>query len=237
MYKTFLQVQFQRTYDALLAAPVDVDEIVTRGDPVDRRCAPACTATRRCSWRSRSGCDPKPTALLVPFICFVTGFGFVALRRARSRRWRKSIDNFNYITSGGADADVPRRPARSSRSRRFPPVMRALAQRQPAVPLRAARARRVVLGDLAARPTSATSALLLGVRAADVAAGDLAAAQAADRLTHGRDRSWLLRRRRLAVCVARGGAGGARRAAASSRCGSRCCWGRCSRRAGPARGR
>ena len=49
MFGTFVKYQFQRTYDAILAAPVDTEELVT-----PRRCgsprARASTAACRCSW-------------------------------------------------------------------------------------------------------------------------------------------------------------------------------------------
>jgi lipooligosaccharide transport system permease protein len=54
MFGTFVKYQFQRTYDAILAAPVDTEELVT-AEALWMRCAPACTAACRCSSRSRSG--------------------------------------------------------------------------------------------------------------------------------------------------------------------------------------
>jgi lipooligosaccharide transport system permease protein len=57
MFGTFVKHRFQRTYDAILATPVDTEELVTA-----RRCgspaAPARTAARRCSWRCSSGSTP-----------------------------------------------------------------------------------------------------------------------------------------------------------------------------------
>jgi lipooligosaccharide transport system permease protein len=82
MYGTFIKYRFQRTYDAFLAAPVDVDEIVTaemlwtglRAGVYGN--APLLVAIA-------FGLTPRWTALLVPLICFLTG-----------------VDNFNYIQSG-----------------------------------------------------------------------------------------------------------------------------------------
>ena len=44
------------------------------------------------------GLDPVPTAVLVPFICFVTGFAFALMGVAISGV-AKSINNFSYVTS------------------------------------------------------------------------------------------------------------------------------------------
>jgi len=98
MYGTFLKYRFQRTYDAFLAAPVDVDEIVSaeilwialRAGVYGN--APLLVAIA-------FGLDPKPTALLVPLICFITGAGFVAFGVMLAAS-AQSIDNFSYITSG-----------------------------------------------------------------------------------------------------------------------------------------
>ena len=54
MFGTFVKHRFQHTYDAILAAPVDVEELVTRRDALDRRSAPASTAASRCWSRSSS---------------------------------------------------------------------------------------------------------------------------------------------------------------------------------------
>jgi lipooligosaccharide transport system permease protein len=98
MYGTFLKYRFQRTYDAFLAAPVDVDEIVSaeilwiglRAGVYGN--VPLLVAIA-------FGLDPRPTALLVPLICFVTGAAFVAFGVAIAAT-AESIDNFSYITSG-----------------------------------------------------------------------------------------------------------------------------------------
>jgi lipooligosaccharide transport system permease protein len=98
MYGTFLKYRFQRTYDAFLAAPVDVDEIVSaevlwialRAGVYGN--APLLVAIA-------FGLDPLPTAVLVPVICFVTGAGFVAFGVMLAAS-AQSIDNFSYITSG-----------------------------------------------------------------------------------------------------------------------------------------
>lgn len=128
MYGTFLKYRFQRTYDAFLAAPVNVDEIVSaevlwigvRAGVYGN--APLLVAMA-------FGLDPLPTALLVPLICFVTGCAFVAFGVAIAGT-ANSIDNFSYITSGvltpmflTAGTFFP--------ISSFPPAVEALAQINP----------------------------------------------------------------------------------------------------------
>ena len=78
MFNTFIRWQFQRTYDAVLAAPVDVEELITaevlwiaiRAGVYGM--APLLVAIG-------FGLAPRPGMLLVPLIGFVTGYGFAAL--------------------------------------------------------------------------------------------------------------------------------------------------------------
>jgi lipooligosaccharide transport system permease protein len=97
MFSTFVKRRFQRTYDAMLAAPVDVSELVTaEGLWIALRagtygCAPLLVAIV-------FGLDPGPGALLVPLIAFVCGFGF-ALFGIFISGVAQSINNFNYVTS------------------------------------------------------------------------------------------------------------------------------------------
>lgn len=97
MFGTFVKYQFQRTYDAILAAPVDTEELVTaevlwiatRAGTYG--CAPMLVAMV-------FGLDPSPGMLLVPFIGFITGFGWACFG-VLIAAVLKSIDNFNYVTS------------------------------------------------------------------------------------------------------------------------------------------
>ena len=97
MFNTFIRWQFQRTYDAILAAPVDVEELITAEVLwISVRAgiygvAPLLVAIL-------FGLEPDPGMLLVPGICFVTGFGFAAFG-VTVAAVAKTIDNFNYITS------------------------------------------------------------------------------------------------------------------------------------------
>jgi len=97
MFNTFIRWQFQRTYDALLAAPVDVEELVT---------AEVLWISVRAGVYGMApilvgiafGLAPEWGMLLVPFIGFLTGFGFAAFG-VTIAAVAKTIDNFNYVTS------------------------------------------------------------------------------------------------------------------------------------------
>jgi len=97
MFSTFVKYQFQRTYDAILAAPVDTEEVVTA----------------ECLWLATRagtygvvpllvamvfGLDPSWGMLAVPPIAFVTGFGWAAAGVLIAAQM-KAIDNFSYVTS------------------------------------------------------------------------------------------------------------------------------------------
>ncbi|HYB23212.1 MAG TPA: ABC transporter permease [Solirubrobacteraceae bacterium] len=97
MFNTFIRWQFQRTYDALLAAPVDVEELVT---------AEILWISLRAGVYGLApllvgiafGLQPEAGMLLVVPIGFLTGFGFAAFG-VTIAAVAKTIDNFNYITS------------------------------------------------------------------------------------------------------------------------------------------
>jgi lipooligosaccharide transport system permease protein len=97
MFGTFVKHHFQRTYDAILAAPVDVEELVTaemlwigiRAGIYG--CFPLLAAML-------FGLDPSPGMLLVPLFCFVTALGFAAFGIAVAASVAK-IDQFNYVTT------------------------------------------------------------------------------------------------------------------------------------------
>jgi lipooligosaccharide transport system permease protein len=97
MFNTFIRWQFQRTYDALLAAPVDVEELVT---------AEILWISIRAGVYGLApllvgiafGLPPAIGMLLVPLIGFVTGVGFAAFG-VLIAAVAKTIDNFNYVTS------------------------------------------------------------------------------------------------------------------------------------------
>ena len=97
MFGTFVKYKFQRTYDAILAAPVDTEELVTAEALwIGMRagtygCAPMLVAI--CF-----GLDPSWGMLTVPFIGFIAGFGWANFGIAVAARMQ-SIDNFSYVIS------------------------------------------------------------------------------------------------------------------------------------------
>jgi lipooligosaccharide transport system permease protein len=97
MFGTFVKERFQRTYDAILAAPVDVEELVTAEMLwISLRsgffgCFPLIVAML-------FGLDPAPGMLLVPLFCFITAVGFSGFGIAVAASVAK-IDQFNYVTT------------------------------------------------------------------------------------------------------------------------------------------
>jgi lipooligosaccharide transport system permease protein len=97
MFNTFIRWQFQRTYDAMLAAPVDVEELITAEVLwISLRAGVYGLAPLLVGFAF--GLEPNAGMLLVPFIGFLTGFGFAAFGVAIAAV-AKTIDNFNYVTS------------------------------------------------------------------------------------------------------------------------------------------
>ena len=177
MFNTFIRWQFQRTYDAVLAAPVDVEELITAEILwISLRAgvygmAPLLVAIA-------FGLAAEPGMLLVPLIGFVTGFGFAGFG-VTVAAVAKTIDNFNYVTSAVltplfllAGTFFP--------ISSLPPGDPDAREAQPALPLRPARAGRVDREPRRRRPRQRR--VPDRVRAADVAPGHLAARQTADRL-------------------------------------------------------
>jgi lipooligosaccharide transport system permease protein len=97
MFGTFVKYQFQRTYDAILAAPVDTEELVTAET--------LWIASRSGVFGSFPmavglvfGLDPAWGMLTVPFIGFLAGFGWGACG-IMIAGIVKSIDGFSYVSS------------------------------------------------------------------------------------------------------------------------------------------
>ncbi|MGN6815196.1 MAG: ABC transporter permease [Solirubrobacterales bacterium] len=97
MFGTFVKHRFQNTYDAILAAPVDVEELVSaemlwiglRSGTYG--CIPLLVTIA-------FGLDPAPGMLLTPLFCFVTALGFAGFGVAMAATVAK-IDQFNYVTA------------------------------------------------------------------------------------------------------------------------------------------
>jgi lipooligosaccharide transport system permease protein len=98
MYSTFIKYQFQHTYDAILAAPVDTEELVT-GEAlwIGMRtgvygCVPMLVAVA-------FGLNPSWGMFLVPAIAGLSGYGWATFGifiAAKSR----AIESFSYWQSG-----------------------------------------------------------------------------------------------------------------------------------------
>lgn len=98
MFGTFVKYKFQRTYDAILAAPVDTEELVTaeamwlgvRAGVFG--CAPLLVAVF-------FGLDPGPWIVVIPLINFIAGFGWACFGICVAA-YLEAMENFNYVTSG-----------------------------------------------------------------------------------------------------------------------------------------
>ena len=97
MFGTFVKFKFQRTYDAILAAPVDTQELVTAEALwIAARagvygCVPMLVAMA-------FGLDPSPGMLVVPFVGALAGFGWACFGILVAAQ-AKAIENFNYVVS------------------------------------------------------------------------------------------------------------------------------------------
>jgi lipooligosaccharide transport system permease protein len=98
MYSTFIKYQFQHTYDAILAAPVDTEELVT-GEVLWTGlrtgvygCVPMLVAMI-------FGLIPSWGMLLVPAIAGLSGLGWASTGIFIAAR-AKSIESFSYWQSG-----------------------------------------------------------------------------------------------------------------------------------------
>jgi lipooligosaccharide transport system permease protein len=97
MFGTFVKFQFQRTYDAILAAPVDTEELVTA--------EALWIAGRAGAYGSVPllvgmvfGLDPAWGMLTVPIIGFLAGFGWGSCG-IMIAGIVKSIDGFSYVSA------------------------------------------------------------------------------------------------------------------------------------------
>ncbi|HEY1854274.1 MAG TPA: ABC transporter permease, partial [Solirubrobacterales bacterium] len=97
MFGTFVKHRFQNTYEAILAAPVDVEELVTAEmlwialRSAVYGCVPLVVTF---FW----GLTPEPGMLLVPFFAFATALGFAGFGITMAAVVAK-IDQFNYVTA------------------------------------------------------------------------------------------------------------------------------------------
>jgi lipooligosaccharide transport system permease protein len=97
MFGTFVKYQYQRTYDAILAAPVDTEELVT----AEALWIATRAGTYGCSpmlVAMAFGLDPSWGMLAVPVIGFTAGFGWACFGITIAA-FLDSIENFNYVIS------------------------------------------------------------------------------------------------------------------------------------------
>jgi len=97
MFGTFVKYKFQRTYDAILAAPVDTEELVT-AESLWIAARAGVFGTMPLLVAIVFGLDPSWGMLIVPFIGFLAGFGWAAFGILTAAVLR-SIDDFSYVTS------------------------------------------------------------------------------------------------------------------------------------------
>jgi hypothetical protein len=107
MYGTFVKYTFQHTYDAILAAPVDTEELVT-GEAL---WIAARTGVYGCVPMLVGivfGLDPSWGMLLVPPIAALAGYGWGVLRDLHRGQVEQDRE-LRLLAERAADADVPRR--------------------------------------------------------------------------------------------------------------------------------
>jgi lipooligosaccharide transport system permease protein len=97
MFATFVKRKFQRTYDAVLATPVDTEELVT-AEAVWIGLRSGVYGTVPMLVAVGFGLDPSPGMVLVPLIGILTGVGF-ALFGIWVSGVVPAIDSFGYVIS------------------------------------------------------------------------------------------------------------------------------------------
>ena len=185
MFGTFVKYQFQRTYDAILAAPVDTEELVTAEVLwIATRagiygCVPMVVAIF-------FGLDPVWAMISVPFIAWLSGLGWACFGISVAG-FAKSFENFNYIVSAVltplfllAGSFFPLDG--------FPQWVQTLARAEPAVPDGRAGAQRGAVRARVERPGSRR--LSRSVRIVHVADRDSRDDEEADRLSEFRLEPW-----------------------------------------------
>jgi lipooligosaccharide transport system permease protein len=97
MFGTYVKHQFQRTYDAILAAPVDTEELVT-AEALWMAARAGVYGSVPMLVAMAFGLDPTWGMLTVPFIGFLAGYGWACFGIVIAAVV-KSIDGFSYVTS------------------------------------------------------------------------------------------------------------------------------------------
>jgi len=97
MFNTFIKREFLKTYDAILATPVNVREVLA-GESSWLAVKAGVFGNAPLLVAMAFGLQPRPTMVLVPFVAALTGLGFAFLGQWISAIV-PSIDSFNYVTS------------------------------------------------------------------------------------------------------------------------------------------
>ena len=97
MFNTFVKYKFQRSYDSILAAPVDTEELVT-AEMTWIAIRAGVFGVVPMIIAIPFGLDPSWGMLLVPFIAFIAGFGWAGFGVAVAAKLH-SIDSFSYVVS------------------------------------------------------------------------------------------------------------------------------------------
>lgn len=97
MFGTFVKHHFQRTYDAILATPVDTEELVT-AEALWIAARSGIYGTFPILVTFFFGLEPAVGMLLIPIFCFVTALGFASFGISVAAKAQK-IDQFNYVTT------------------------------------------------------------------------------------------------------------------------------------------
>jgi lipooligosaccharide transport system permease protein len=98
MFDSLYKRRYQRVYDAMLSAPVDVDEIVT-GETLFLGVRAGVYGIAPLLVAFCFGLPPRPAMLLVPFVGALTGIGFAALGMLFSAA-ATTFDDLSYVISG-----------------------------------------------------------------------------------------------------------------------------------------
>jgi lipooligosaccharide transport system permease protein len=98
MYSTFVKYEFQHTYDAILAAPVDTEELVT-GEALWIGARTGVYGTVPMLVAMIFGLAPSWGMLLVPLIAALAGFGWASFGIFIAAKSEK-IESFSYWQSG-----------------------------------------------------------------------------------------------------------------------------------------
>lgn len=97
MFGSFFKREYQHTYDALLSAPVDTEEIVT-GEALWIGARAGVYGCMPMLVSMIFGLDPAPGMLAVPIVAFFTGFGWACFGQIIAAVLN-SADHFSYVTS------------------------------------------------------------------------------------------------------------------------------------------